>query len=102
MDKNAFHPAAYTTWLFGVLFHVVGAPLSAQVLASSIEVQAQMLRILSRLNLLMFESISEEYMNILDGKFSKMEIFFFPFLAFFFFFISMYKLGNVFTAKFCN
>ncbi|XP_043279597.1 serine/threonine-protein kinase ATR isoform X2 [Venturia canescens] len=58
--------AAYTTWLFGVLFHVVGAPMSTQVLASSIEVQARMLRILGRLNLVTFESISNEYMNILD------------------------------------
>ncbi|XP_060828354.1 serine/threonine-protein kinase atr-like [Bombus pascuorum] len=57
---------AFTTWLFGVMFHLVGNPLSNEVLSNSIEIQACMLRILSRHHITMFETISNEYINILQ------------------------------------
>ncbi|XP_033336517.2 serine/threonine-protein kinase ATR [Megalopta genalis] len=58
--------AAFTTWLFGTMFYIVGEPLSNEILANSIEIQACMLRILSRHHITMFEIISNEYMNILQ------------------------------------
>ncbi|XP_076757525.1 serine/threonine-protein kinase ATR [Xylocopa sonorina] len=56
---------AFTTWLFGAMFYIVGEPLSDEILNDSIEIQACMLRILSRHHISMFEIISNEYMNIL-------------------------------------
>ncbi|XP_076632761.1 serine/threonine-protein kinase atr isoform X1 [Colletes latitarsis] len=58
--------AAFTTWLFGTMFYIVGDPLSNKILVNSIEIQACMLRILSRHHVTMFETISIEYMNILQ------------------------------------
>ncbi|XP_063984803.1 serine/threonine-protein kinase ATR-like [Diachasmimorpha longicaudata] len=58
--------SAFTRWLFGVLFHVLGDPLNPQVLLNSLEVQACMLRILSRLHLPEFLRITDEYLAILD------------------------------------
>ncbi|XP_003702936.2 serine/threonine-protein kinase ATR isoform X1 [Megachile rotundata] len=58
--------AAFTTWLFGTMFYIVGDPLSDNILNNSIEIQACMLRILSRHHITMFETISIEYMNILQ------------------------------------
>ncbi|XP_015115874.1 serine/threonine-protein kinase atr [Diachasma alloeum] len=58
--------SAFTRWLFGVLFHVIGDPLNPQVLLNSLEVQACMLRILSRLHLPEFFRITQEYLAILD------------------------------------
>ncbi|XP_076654433.1 serine/threonine-protein kinase ATR [Halictus rubicundus] len=58
--------AAFTTWLFGTMFYIVGEPLSNEILANSIEIQACMLRILSRHHVTMFEVISVEYINILQ------------------------------------
>lgn len=49
------------------MFHIVGDPLSNEILDSSIEIQACMLRILSRHYVTLFENISTEYMNILQG-----------------------------------
>ncbi|XP_066597912.1 serine/threonine-protein kinase atr-like [Prorops nasuta] len=56
---------AFTTWLFGTMFYIVGEPLSNQVLSSSIKVQACMLRILSALNIVLYNEISREYTDIL-------------------------------------
>ncbi|XP_011329801.1 serine/threonine-protein kinase ATR isoform X3 [Ooceraea biroi] len=58
--------AAFTTWLFGTMFHLLCVPSSDVILSNSIEVQACMLRILSRHHMMMFETISLEYLNILD------------------------------------
>ncbi|XP_020296818.1 serine/threonine-protein kinase ATR [Pseudomyrmex gracilis] len=58
--------AAFTTWLFGTMFYLICTPPSNMVLSNSIEVQACMLRILSRHHISMFETISSEYLNILD------------------------------------
>nr|XP_034192073.1 serine/threonine-protein kinase ATR [Osmia lignaria]XP_034192074.1 serine/threonine-protein kinase ATR [Osmia lignaria]XP_034192075.1 serine/threonine-protein kinase ATR [Osmia lignaria] len=58
--------AAFGTWLFGIMFHIIGDPLSDNILNNSIEIQACMLRILSRHHITMFETISLEYMNILQ------------------------------------
>lgn len=60
--------SAFTTWLFGTMFYLVCKPSSNMVLSNSIEVQACMLRILSTHHMTMFETISSEYLNILDGK----------------------------------
>lgn len=49
------------------MFHIIGDPLSDNILNNSIEIQACMLRILSRHHITMFETISLEYMNILQG-----------------------------------
>ena len=49
------------------MFYLIGNPLSNEVLDNSIEIQACMLRILSRHHVTMFETISNEYMNILQG-----------------------------------
>ena len=49
------------------MFYVVGDPLSNEILVNSIEIQACMLRILSRHHVTMFETVSIEYMNILRG-----------------------------------
>ncbi|OAD54306.1 Serine/threonine-protein kinase atr [Eufriesea mexicana] len=57
---------AFTTWLFGIMFHLVGDSLNNEVLNNSIDIQACMLRILSRHHITMFETISNEYMNILQ------------------------------------
>ncbi|KAG6794440.1 serine/threonine-protein kinase atr-like [Apis mellifera caucasica] len=57
---------AFTTWLFGIMFYLVGNPLSNEILNNSIEIQACMLRILSRHHITMFETISNEYMDILE------------------------------------
>ncbi|XP_043511522.1 serine/threonine-protein kinase atr [Frieseomelitta varia] len=57
---------AFTTWLFGIMFYLIGNPLSNEVLDNSVEIQACMLRILSRHHVTMFETISNEYMNILQ------------------------------------
>lgn len=51
------------------MFHLVGNPLSNEVLSNSIEIQACMLRILSRHHITMFETISNEYINILQGMY---------------------------------
>lgn len=59
--------AAFTTWLFGSMFYLVCKPSSNVVLSNSIEVQACMLRILSRHHITMFETITSEYLSILDG-----------------------------------
>nr|XP_031832738.1 serine/threonine-protein kinase atr-like [Nomia melanderi] len=58
--------AAFTTWLFGTMFYIVGEPLSNEILMNSIEIQACMLRILSRHHITMFEVVSAEYINILQ------------------------------------
>ncbi|XP_011875240.1 PREDICTED: serine/threonine-protein kinase ATR [Vollenhovia emeryi] len=58
--------AAFTTWLFGTMFYLVCKQSSNVVLTNSIEVQACMLRILSRHHTVMFETISSEYLSILD------------------------------------
>ncbi|XP_025264576.1 serine/threonine-protein kinase ATR [Camponotus floridanus] len=58
--------AAFTTWLFGTMFYLTCMPSSNVVLSNSIEVQACMLRILSRHHRTMFQIISSEYVNILD------------------------------------
>ncbi|CAK9833676.1 Serine/threonine-protein kinase atr [Anthophora retusa] len=58
--------AAFTTWLFGTMFYIVGDPLSNEILSNSIEIQACMLRILSRHHITIFETISNEYLNILQ------------------------------------
>ncbi|KZC05824.1 Serine/threonine-protein kinase atr [Dufourea novaeangliae] len=58
--------AAFTTWLFGAMFYIVGEPLSNKILLNSIEIQACMLRILSRHHVSTFETITTEYMNILQ------------------------------------
>ncbi|XP_025986385.1 serine/threonine-protein kinase ATR [Solenopsis invicta] len=58
--------AAFTTWLFGTMFYLVSKPPSDVVLANSIEVQACMLRILSRHHMTMFQTITSEYLSILD------------------------------------
>ncbi|XP_053989775.1 uncharacterized protein LOC128882206, partial [Hylaeus volcanicus] len=67
--------AAFTTWLFGTMFYIIGDPLSNDILINSIEIQACMLRILSRHHVTMFETISIEYMNILQeiSEFYKMK-----------------------------
>ncbi|XP_071651380.1 serine/threonine-protein kinase ATR [Temnothorax longispinosus] len=57
---------AFTTWLFGTLFYLVCKPSSDVVLSNSIEVQACMLRILSRHHMTMFQTITSEYLSILD------------------------------------
>ncbi|KAK2579409.1 hypothetical protein KPH14_003267 [Odynerus spinipes] len=57
---------AFTTWLFGTMFYVVGNPLSNEVLHSSIDVQACMLRILAAHHIITFSKISTEYMYILE------------------------------------
>lgn len=62
-----FISLAFTTWLFGTMFYLVCQPPSNVVLSSSIEVQACMLRILSTHHVPMFQTISSEYLNILDG-----------------------------------
>ncbi|KMQ96860.1 serine threonine-protein kinase atr-like protein [Lasius niger] len=58
--------AAFTTWLFGTMFYLTSMPSSNVVLSNSIEVQACMLRILSRHHSTMFQTISSEYLNIFD------------------------------------
>ncbi|XP_011304533.1 serine/threonine-protein kinase atr-like [Fopius arisanus] len=65
-DSLKLKYSAFTKWLFGVLFHVVGDPLNPQILLNSLEVQARMLRILSRLYLPEFLRITEEYLAITD------------------------------------
>ncbi|XP_025157159.1 serine/threonine-protein kinase ATR [Harpegnathos saltator] len=57
---------AFTTWLFGTMFYLVCVPSSKVILSKSIEVQACMLRILSRHHFGMFDAISSEYINILN------------------------------------
>jgi hypothetical protein len=59
--------SAFTTWLFGTMFHLLCVPSSNVILSNSIEVQACMLRILSKHYMTMFETISLEYLNIFDG-----------------------------------
>lgn len=49
------------------MFYIVGNPLSDEILNNSIDIQACMLRILSRHHITMFEIISIEYMSILEG-----------------------------------
>ncbi|KAL6262489.1 hypothetical protein P5V15_007574 [Pogonomyrmex californicus] len=58
--------AAFTTWLFGTMFYLICKPSSNVILSNSIEVQACMLRILSRHHMTMFETITLEYLSILD------------------------------------
>ncbi|KAL0107168.1 hypothetical protein PUN28_015590 [Cardiocondyla obscurior] len=58
--------AAFTTWLFDTMFYLVCKPSSNAVLSNSIEVQACMLRILSRHHTSMFQTITSEYLSILD------------------------------------
>ncbi|XP_011699804.1 PREDICTED: serine/threonine-protein kinase ATR isoform X2 [Wasmannia auropunctata] len=58
--------AAFTTWLFNTMFYLVCKPSSNVVLSSSIEVQACMLRILSKHHITMFQTITSEYLSILD------------------------------------
>lgn len=58
---------AFATWLFGTMFYLTCMPSSSVVLSNSIEVQACMLRILSRHHRTMFQTISSEYLNIFDG-----------------------------------
>ncbi|XP_018347657.1 PREDICTED: serine/threonine-protein kinase ATR-like [Trachymyrmex septentrionalis] len=57
---------AFTTWLFGTMFYLICKQSSDVVLSNSIEVQACMLRILSRHHMTMFQTITSEYLNILD------------------------------------
>ncbi|KAL2740720.1 serine/threonine-protein kinase ATR isoform X1 [Vespula squamosa] len=57
---------AFTTWLFGAMFYIVGNPLSNEVLLKSIEVQACMLRILSAHHSVTFTKISTKYISILE------------------------------------
>ncbi|XP_028046695.1 serine/threonine-protein kinase ATR isoform X2 [Monomorium pharaonis] len=58
--------AAFTTWLFGTMFYLVCNPSSDVVLSNSIEIQACMLRILSRHHVTMFQTITSEYLSIFD------------------------------------
>ncbi|XP_026671548.1 serine/threonine-protein kinase ATR-like isoform X2 [Ceratina calcarata] len=58
--------SAFTTWLFGAMFYIIGNPLSDEILNNSIEIQACMLRILSRHHITMFNTISNDYMNLLQ------------------------------------
>ncbi|KAG7210316.1 hypothetical protein KM043_011857 [Ampulex compressa] len=58
--------AAFTTWFFGAMFYILGDPLSEATLANSIEIQACMLRILSRHHITMFQKISLKYIEILQ------------------------------------
>ncbi|XP_014472413.1 PREDICTED: serine/threonine-protein kinase ATR-like isoform X2 [Dinoponera quadriceps] len=57
---------AFTTWLFGTMFYLVCVPSSNVILSNSIEVQACMLTLLSRHHFRMYETISSEYLNILN------------------------------------
>ncbi|XP_046813707.1 serine/threonine-protein kinase ATR isoform X1 [Vespa crabro] len=57
---------AFTTWLFGAMFYIIGNPLSNDVLMKSIEVQACMLRILSAHHSITFTKISMIYLSILE------------------------------------
>ncbi|XP_024944291.1 serine/threonine-protein kinase ATR isoform X2 [Cephus cinctus] len=57
---------AFTTWLFGTMFYIIGSPVSDDVLQLSIEVQACVIHILYRHHLVMFHRITSEYMTILD------------------------------------
>ncbi|XP_018056134.1 PREDICTED: serine/threonine-protein kinase ATR [Atta colombica] len=57
---------AFTTWLFGTMFYLICKQSSDVVLSNSIEVQACMLRILSRHHMTMFQTITSEYLSILD------------------------------------
>ncbi|KYN10085.1 Serine/threonine-protein kinase atr [Trachymyrmex cornetzi] len=57
---------AFTTWLFGTMFYLICKQSSNVVLSNSIEVQACMLRILSRHHMEMFQTITSEYLSILD------------------------------------
>ncbi|KAG5348071.1 ATR kinase, partial [Acromyrmex charruanus] len=57
---------AFTTWLFGTMFYLICKQSSDVVLSNSIEVQACMLRILSRHHMAMFQTITSEYLSILD------------------------------------
>lgn len=63
----SFYFPAFTTWLFGVMFYIIGNPLSNDVLMKSIEVQACMLRILSAHHSITFTKISMKYISILEG-----------------------------------
>ncbi|XP_012230547.1 serine/threonine-protein kinase ATR [Linepithema humile] len=69
LQQLAVQYAAFTTWLFGTMFYLVCKPSSNVVLSNSIEVQACMLRILSTHHMTMFQTISSEYLNILDEIF---------------------------------
>ncbi|XP_034947758.1 serine/threonine-protein kinase ATR-like [Chelonus insularis] len=57
---------SFSTWLFGMLVNTLVMPLSPEIIDSSIEVQAIMLRILFRLYSFGFESIFNKYMTIFD------------------------------------
>lgn len=61
---------AFTTWLFGTMFYLICKQSSDVVLSNSIEVQACMLRILSRHHMTMFQTITSEYLSILDGTYN--------------------------------
>jgi len=61
---------AFTTWLFGTMFYLICKQSSNVVLSNSIEVQACMLRILSRHHMTMFQTITSEYLSILDGTYN--------------------------------
>ncbi|KAK0088729.1 hypothetical protein PV325_010836 [Microctonus aethiopoides] len=61
--------AAFATWLFGTLFHTLGASMSKETIQISIEVQAYMLKILYRSHFTGFHAIYGEYITILDQIF---------------------------------
>ncbi|KAL7294393.1 hypothetical protein TKK_0012398 [Trichogramma kaykai] len=57
---------AFTTWLFGAMFYLVNLPVTSTSLKQIVDIQVCMLRILSRLHLGTLQTITSEYLSILD------------------------------------
>ncbi|KAI4474563.1 hypothetical protein M0802_015554 [Mischocyttarus mexicanus] len=67
VDTNLFQQYdAFTIWLFGAMFYIVGNPLSKRTLTYSINIQASMLTTLSIHNAITFERICLFYIHMIS------------------------------------